>query len=117
MSAGTKAEYEEQLGACVELIGRTGSREFQIRYSDDEQPVIWMAAARYGEGWEVAAGMHALQAVFRLLESVIDGGECKHCHKPAGVTLGFDAMPMRQAVCWYQYDPELKKFRRGCEGD
>jgi hypothetical protein len=22
-----------------------------------------------------------------------------------------------QVVCWYRFDPELKTFRRGCEGD
>lgn len=110
-------ETEGRIAACVELIGHTGTREFQIRYSDDVQPVIWMAAGRWQAGWEVAAAFDPLGAVFRLLEHVVDGGECKHCHRTTGVTLHFDAMPLPREVCWYQYDPELQKFRRGCEGD
>jgi hypothetical protein len=28
-----------------------------------------------------------------------------------------DSMPLNESVCWYQWDPEMKTFRRGCEGD
>jgi uncharacterized protein YecA (UPF0149 family) len=26
-------------------------------------------------------------------------------------------MPADKLICWYVYDPETKKYRRGCEGD
>jgi len=101
----------------VEMVGRTGSEFFQCRYSDDEQPVVWMAVGKWGETYEVGAGMSPVRAVMRLLETVVDGGTCQHCGKPTGFTEDFDDMPMDKLVCWYQYDPELKKLRRGCAGE
>jgi hypothetical protein len=122
------ASDEQRLAACVALIGATGAQEFQLRYSDDEQPVVWIAVARHRirggrpvggkrgrEVWESAAAMDPLNAAFRLCETLVDGGQCQHCSKPTGVTLDFGAVPMRDTVCWYQYDPELEVFRRGCE--
>jgi hypothetical protein len=101
--------------AAVDLLGRTGAAEFQIRYCDEERPTLWMAAARWRGHWEAAAALGPLPAVLRLCEQVIDGGQCTHCRRPAGFTDDLDAMPASQLVCWYQYDPELATFRRGCE--
>lgn len=113
------AEAEKRMGACVELIGRTGAQDFQLRYSDDLEPTVWIAVAQWhraGESYHLcAAGMNPLEAAFALCEQAIDGGECQHCHKASGVALGFDAMPLKGSVCWYQYDPEMVTFRRGCE--
>ena len=119
---------EKRVAACVALIGRTGAQGFQIRYSDDEEPTVWMALAHYRigengrpvasggeEAWQCAAALDPLGAVFALCEKVIDGGLCKHCSKPTGITLGFEPMPLRDQVCWWQYDPELSTFRRSCE--
>jgi hypothetical protein len=106
-------------------------RQFQIRYSDDEQPIIWMCVAKYyigGAGlpvskggkpaFAVGAGSDPLTAMMKLLDEVVDGAECAHCHKPTGVTDHWTStMPMATAICWWQYDPETKTFRRGCEGD
>jgi hypothetical protein len=58
--------------------------------------------------------MDPLDAVFRLCDEVIDGGQCTHCRKPAGFEPSIETMPLNQFVCWYQWDPELKTFRRGC---
>jgi hypothetical protein len=113
---------DAKLTACVDLIGRTGSKSFQIRYSDDEKPVVWIAVVEYDrevlQGYECAAALEPVNAAFRLCELLVDGGLCKHCSKPTGVTFDFALpLPMRDTVCWYQFDPELKKFRRSCEGD
>jgi hypothetical protein len=101
---------------AVDLLRRTGADGFQIRYCDEEEPVIWMAAAEWGGHWEVAASMNPVEAVFRLCDKVIDGGTCIHCHRPAGFVPDFDPMPVEELVCWYQWDPENRTFRRGCEG-
>lgn len=106
---------EEMLLALIDMVGHTGSESCQIRYSDDDQPVIWMAVGKWGDRHEVGAATDPVTAAFRLLETVVDGGTCTHCKKPTGITQDFDDMPMETLVCWYQYDPELKKFRRGCE--
>jgi hypothetical protein len=105
--------------AALELIQRTGASGVQIRYSDDELPTVWFVVAKYPEGqMEVDASLNPLRAVLRLCERLVDGGQCVHCKRPAGLEPDhIDTMPLNQTICWYQYDPELKKFRRGCEGD
>jgi hypothetical protein len=110
---------EERFLAGVEMVRRTGSDQFQLRWSDDEEPTVWLAVARYPEGqWDTAAGRDPFVAVSRLLETLIDGGTCKHCGRPAGLDPdSLDTMPLNELVCWYQYDPEVKSFRRGCEDD
>jgi hypothetical protein len=110
-------EGEALLLAAVDLLGRTGASEFQIRYCEEEQPVIWMAAAKWDGQWQAAAAMQPVLAVLRLCDEVIDGGTCQHCQRPTGITADLDAMPLDRLFCWYQYDPELKTFRRGCAGD
>lgn len=110
-------EIEERFLAGVEMVRRTGSSQFQLRWSDDETPVVWFAVAVYpDERWDVGAARDPWRAVARLLETLIDGGVCTHCARPTGFDPDtLDTMPLNEAVCWYQYDPELKTFRRGCE--
>jgi hypothetical protein len=113
--------------AAVQLIERVGSREFQIRYDDDPAPTVWIALARFQvvtagptvhrDHWEAGAAMTPLGAVLRLADQLLDGGTCTHCGRPTGVTHDPDEMPAGEFVCWYQFDPELATYRRGCEGD
>lgn len=108
----------EKMTAAVDFIRRTGASSFQLRYTDDEQPLVWIAVASFGERHEVDASIDPERAVLRLAERLTDGGRCKHCSRPSGLDPdSLDTMPMSDMVCWYQYDPELKRFRRGCEGD
>lgn len=113
--------------AGVDLLRRTGAKQFQVRYSDDEEPVVWIAASSWQgknpltgkdrERWEVAGGLDPTVAIMRLCEQVIDGGQCQHCGKP---TI-FQPLPETDGLevlgCVYAFDPELATFRRGCEGD
>jgi hypothetical protein len=119
--------------AALEMLQRTGAREFQMRYSDDEQPVVWFAVGRWNWGkrrggsdgpvaaggravWEVAAALSPLRAVFRLLDQTIDGGRCSHCGRSTGFSE--DVMlptPLDAAVCWFMWDPEGQTFMRSCE--
>jgi hypothetical protein len=102
--------------ATIDVIRRTGAHQIQIRYSDDESPIVWMAAAAYGEQWEAAGGMSPLVAVWRLAETLLDGGMCNHCHRPTGISNDWSGqMPLEGLICWYVYDPELNTFRRSCE--
>jgi hypothetical protein len=110
--------------AGIDLIGRTGADGFVISYDDanvETHPIIWNAVASYqrerGQVFEVAAGFNPDQAVFRLCERLIDAGSCAHCHRPTGVTDEVDTMPLDTMICWYQFDPELATYRRGCEGE
>lgn len=104
--------------AAIELLRRTGMRQFQVRYDDDEEPVVWMAVAVYDEGrFDVGAGASPVLAVFRLCDQLIDGGTCTHCGRPTGFSPDTRQLPLAITICWYQWDPELQTFRRGCEGD
>jgi hypothetical protein len=110
---------EPRLIALVQLIGRTGASEFQVRYCDEEVPLAWIAAARWEGEWHLAGAVTPYAAVMRLAESVMDGGRCRHCGMPTAVD---DQPPdellaaTESIVCWYRYDPELETFRRSCEG-
>lgn len=118
--------------AAVDMVRRTGTLEFQIRYQDDNEPTVWIALARHKWGtagrpvasdkkgierWTTASSMSPVGAVVALCETLIDGGMCAHCHRPAGITVEIDPMPAGSLICWTQYDPELKTFRRACEGE
>lgn len=109
---------DERMIALVGMIGRTGAVGFQVRYDDDEAPTVWNAVALYPAGrWEVAAGRTPVQAIERLTEHLIDGGACTHCGRPTGIVFDIETMPLGDLICWYQWDPELKTIRRGCEGN
>lgn len=112
-------DLDPRVRAAVALIGRTGAAEFQIRYCDDDQPVVWVAAAYWSthQCWEAAAAMNAPAAIFRLCTQVIDGGTCTHCSKPTVFTEDSDTTLLDLAGCVYAWDPELRTYRRGCEGD
>lgn len=110
--------------AGVEMLRRTGVRQLRIGYSDEDQgePMVWWAAGTWDQGHDAAGAITPWGAVLRLCESVIDGAECTHCHRPTmfepelpiGPTL--DELSQGQ-MCVYAWDPELSTFRRGCEGE
>lgn len=127
--ADAEAEAADpRLPAAVELMRRTGATSVQIRFSDDEEPVVWMAVVEYGPTsplhrvrpggprWEAAGAMSPLRAVFRLCDALFDGGQCQHCKRPTGFAEDVDPQLLEDWICWYQWDPELSTFRRGCEG-
>jgi hypothetical protein len=106
---------DPRMGAAVRMIGRTGADDFQIRFCEEEMPVVWMALASWDGQWNIGSAFTPLRAVFRLCDLVIDGGKCVHCQRPTGFTEDFEPMPAQQMVCWYQWDPETKEYRRSCE--
>ena len=113
---------DERLTACIDMIGRTGAVSTQIRYSDDEQPTVWFVVAEHQtqrgfKHYEMGAALTPDQAAFRCLEALVDGGMCKHCERPTGITFDLTEQLAERLVCWYQYDPELNVFRSSCEGD
>lgn len=123
---------DPRFAAAADLLGRSGADHFEIRYCDghDEDagkpPVVWIAIAHWPERpglipdhYELTAGLSPWRAVFRLCEATMDGGTCVHCGRPSMV----DDKPaddvlraIGEVVCAYRYDPELKTFRRDCEG-
>lgn len=116
------APLDDKALAAIDLIGRTGAKDLQIRYSDDSEPVVWMAMGSWPtesgpRATVVAAALNPTAALLSLCEKVIDGALCLHCGKPAVFLPNTtDDFPFNE-VCRYQYDPELKTFRRECEGE
>lgn len=109
------------LQACADMLPRLGALSFETRFSEPEHdgsPVVWIAVAAFARGGntihEVGAALTPERAAFRLLETLVDGGRCTHCDRPTGITDDFNVMPASQQVCWYQFDPELTRFRRSC---
>lgn len=130
---------QARYNAAFNLIGRTGAGSIQIReVEEDGPPTVYVAVAEYPAGvrgldpvtrergvlartyYAVGAGLHPLRALEALLEEVVDGSECTYCHKPTAWTRDFTdeiAELSRPWFCWRQWDPELKTYRRSCEGD
>lgn len=129
-----RAVADPKFLAGVKLLERTGARSFRVGYSDPDEgePVVWYATCEWGldpstgrplpKGGrirhEAAGGMNGLDAVLRLCEQVIDGGECTHCGQRTIFLPDPDpAGPLEAMGCLYQWDPELATFRRSCEGN
>lgn len=115
-------QERDYITAGCDMLRRTGVREVQIRYADDQEPVIWFVVGTWERNGrlipQVGADFTPRGAMFALLERVMDGGTCQHCKRPVGVeeNWGLDLSgAINEIVCWYVYDPELKTFRRGCE--
>jgi hypothetical protein len=110
---------DPRFAAAVDLIGRAGADQFMMRYSDEDgqPPLVWVSAARFDNGWECAAAMNPLMSLFRLCDALIDGGMCVHCRRPTGFVPDIEPTVADALICWYQWDPELSTFRRGCAGN
>lgn len=109
-------QQQEIYAAAVALIGRTGATEYQFRICDGE-PEVYVSVAKWGDDiYETASSTVPYQSAICLAEQVVDGGQCTHCGKPSAVSDGIETLPFSGQLCWYQYNPEMKTFRRGCEG-
>lgn len=129
-------ESSHYMTALVDLIGRTGASNVQVRYSDDETPTVWLAVAEYpkqsavpnigGAGKslrvkhlaETAAALDPVLALYRLVELIVDGGQCTHCQRMTMLWESWTNPPRDPAsgeVCFHVYDPELAKFTIGCK--
>ena len=114
-------DLDPRMTAGIALLGRTGAKDVQIRYSDDEFPTVWFIVTRYERSrnnyYDTASAMDPTTAVMRMCERMIDGGQCNHCHLPTIFIPDSDDQLLKQMGCVYAWDPELKTFRRSCEGD
>jgi hypothetical protein len=117
-------ESEDLIKACLELLGRSAAENVRIGFTDEDagDPIVWWVHVHTRFGSDVcAADLSPVLALWKVVEDQIDGGVCTHCHKVTGVVRDSMAGDMPKGeeiggVCWFAYDPELKTFRRGCEG-
>ncbi len=126
---------DPRLVAAIDLLRRTGCVETQVRYDEEQEPIVWVVVSKWNRGpdgrpravaaadtteaWEASGAMTPADAAIRLVELVVDGSICAHCGRPAGADTdwAFDWQRLGPGICWYLYDPEVQKFRRSCEGD
>jgi hypothetical protein len=117
--SGFNEQQADRLSACIDLIGHTGAKTLQMRFSEDEEPAIWFVVVEHAAGDAIAvtvgASTHPLFAFYDVVDKLIDGGRCTHCHRPTAFDPDGDGVnPLEDKVCWYQYSPAEKKFMRGC---
>lgn len=113
------AANDPMLIASLDLLGRGRAKSVQVRYDEEQDPIVWVVVAEWPAlGTVCGAGLTPAKAALACAESAFDGGYCAHCGKPSGVTDDWRSdMPLANVVCWYVYDPETQKFRRSCEGE
>lgn len=118
-----KAElHDEFTAALADLVGRTGASQLQVRESNEEDPTVFVAVAVYPDGrFESDSGRLPIDAIWRVAERLVDGGQCTHCRKATGLLEpegDLSAKSMRflgEVLCWYTYDPVAKRYRMGCQ--
>ncbi|MGC5009768.1 hypothetical protein ACLQ2R_03280 [Streptosporangium sp. DT93] len=123
---------KEALLAGVDLIGRTGARQFEVGYLHEGVPseeAGWYAQARWS-GTRLIAENHTdpVEAVEALAARVLTGGQCQHCR---GVTSLTEERPdprgryMADGTVWTtkeqqaaplcQWTRQGPRWVRGCE--
>lgn len=120
-------QLDPRFVAGVDMLAHTGAKDFRVgtTHEDDGPPIVWYAVATWDHpvhritGAEAAAALTPVEAVMRLCEQVIDGGQCTHCGRltvfvpdPRGVRVND---PLHGMGCVYGWDPKLAKFRRSCQ--
>lgn len=130
-SALPDAANDPRYVAAIDLVRRNGAREIQLRYDDEQNPIVWVAVAGFSiingkiaqsrgkiNAHQAGGGLDPLSALFALCRACLDRqGRCVHCDRNTMFDENFSAQPLEAFYCWYQWDPEMKTFRRGCEGE
>jgi hypothetical protein len=125
-------EQDPRFFPALDLLKRTGVRQVQVRYHDEEHPTIWNVVGKWyadehdmivatkdeaeGTMWRVAAGFDPAQALFALLQGLIgehSGGACTYCMRLTALDV---SDPPRDRLvdnfCWWTFNGS--EFERGC---
>ncbi|OIN79982.1 hypothetical protein [Mycobacterium malmoense] len=102
---------QDAFNAALDLIGRTGAKQFEIGYLNENVPVEqadWYAHAQY-HGTRVIAEHHRgpVEAAEALARRLLDGGLCTHC----GLRIALADFPGKRCRWTRQGD----KWARGCQ--
>lgn len=121
---------EVLLTASIDMVRRCGALSVQVRWSDDPPPTVWLCVVELKLNMQnrpvprdqvgrkthvVEASLLPWEAAFKLAESLVDGGRCQHCGRPAGVLRPGSRVPPRsRPICWYRMPQGGKEFVRDC---
>ena len=105
---------KRRLIAAVDLIGRTGAREFQLGHLEEDVPIPlarWYAHAQY-QGARITVDEQAdpIVAVEGLAARLVNGGMCTHCG--ARTVLDRAGSIPRGPYCAYRLVGD--RYMRGC---
>lgn len=101
---------QDALTAGVDLVGRSGARDIEIGYDDDDpDDVRWHAQASY-RGARLIADNHAdpISAVEALGRRVLAGARCRRCGKP----IRLSARGKAKGTCRWRRHGD--RWRPGC---
>lgn len=103
----------------------------QIRFVDDPEPVIWCCVTTHyldEAGMptndtnnrlvvEAAAGWTVGIALKRLAETLIDGGQCRHCGRRSALVNDVDDVPtfMQQVACLVHWSEREQRYALTCQ--
>lgn len=123
------AVHDPRYVGAIDLVRRNGAREVQLRYDEEQNPIVWVATAGFSiingkpssrgkiNAYQAGGGLDPLLALFALCRACLDRqGYCRHCNRNTMFDETFEPQPLEDFYCWYQWDPEMQTFRRGCEG-
>lgn len=92
---------EDAVKACADLVGRTGARQFECGYLDDDVPsemARWYATAVFkGAKVTVEDKASPAEACDSLAVRLLSGAQCQHCKGLVALSAG-GAFAFRKAV-------------------
>lgn len=105
--------------AALEYVWTVLPRPLDIDFRVEGQaPTVWIVVCTYPEGrYAVEADLDHLGALLKLCERITYGSVCLYCGRPAAFDPNMLELSTKGVFCWMQWDPELRVFRRSCEGD
>jgi len=78
LTGGLTQGDRNQVQACADLVGRSGARQFEIGFLNDEPPHAWYAHAMFrGARIQVENQAGPAQAAMALAQKILTGAKCR----------------------------------------
>jgi hypothetical protein len=117
-----EVDEEVKVKALNELVGHMELDSFSVMLELlNEGPHrgmgVFLAIGESDGAFAVGASVQEIDAVLDLVGKLYIGQLCGDCLKPVAFedSRYVGVLPAGELICWIQWDPELKRYRRGCE--
>jgi hypothetical protein len=100
---------EDALMAAADLVGRTGAREFQIGFTNDDDGITvaemgWYCHAQYQGTRIIEEGAGPVEAAEALARRLLSGAKCKRCGKLVALSddgaVAWDSVALADGTTW-----------------